>query len=135
MQNIWNYISNLGISGDESQLDRRTIILSNKLNFVMLVSMLLLLAITIPIMLLTNDPISYGTLRVVFLLGFNFLNLAVAGFGFTKLSKFLLIFVTSGYFPAWTYFLWVCRGGELYLLPLCADLCFYYSPASPSSEE
>jgi signal transduction histidine kinase len=98
MQNIWNYISNLGIRGDESQLDRRTIILSNKLNFVMLVSMLLLLAFTIPMMLLTNDPISYGTLRVVILLGFNLLNLAVAGFGFPQLSKFLLIFVPPAIF-------------------------------------
>jgi signal transduction histidine kinase len=98
MQNIWNYISNLGISGDESQLDRRTIILSNKLNFVMLVSMLLLLAMTIPMMLMTNDPISYGTLRVVILLGFTSLNLAVAGRGFPQLSKFLLVFVPPAIF-------------------------------------
>jgi signal transduction histidine kinase len=98
MQNIWIYISNLGITGDESQLDRRTIILSNKLNFVMLVSMILLLAITIPLMHFTNDPLSYGTLRVVFLLGFNLLNLAIAGFGFAKLSKFLLVFVPPAIF-------------------------------------
>lgn len=98
MQNIWSYISNLGIRGDESQLDRRTVILSNQLNFVMLGSMVLLLATTIPLMLFTNDPISYGTLRVVILLGFNFLNLAVAGFGFTLLSKFLLVFIPPAVF-------------------------------------
>ncbi len=91
MQNLWSYISNLGLSGNESLMDRRTIILSNKLNFVMLLTMVLLLVITIPLMLLTNDPLSYGTLRVAFLLGFNFLNLAIAGFGWTRLSKFLLI--------------------------------------------
>jgi signal transduction histidine kinase len=98
MQNIWNYISNLGISGDESQVDRRTIILSNQLNFVMLGSLILLLATTIPLMLLTHDPISYGTLRVLILLGFNFLNLAVAGFGFIRLSKLLLVFIPPAVF-------------------------------------
>jgi signal transduction histidine kinase len=98
MHNLWSYISNLGIRGNESQLDRRTIILSNQLNFVMLGSMILLLASTIPLMLLTHDPISYGTLRVVILLGFNFLNLGIAGFGFIKLSKFLLVFIPPAVF-------------------------------------
>lgn len=98
MQNIWNFISNLGIRGNESLTARRTIIISNKLNFVMLVSMVLLLAITVPLMLLTNDPLSYGTLRAVFLLGFNLINMAVAGIGFTRLSKFLLIFAPPAIF-------------------------------------
>jgi signal transduction histidine kinase len=98
MQNLWSYISNLGIRGNESQLDRRTIILSNQLNFVMLGSMILLLASTIPLMLLTNDPISYGTLRVVILLGFNLLNLGIAGSGFIRLSKLLLVFVPPAVF-------------------------------------
>jgi len=98
MRNPWSYISNLGIRGDESQMDRRTIILSNQLNFVMLGSMILLLATTIPLMLLTNDPISYGTLRVVILLGFNFLNLGIAGLGFTRLSKLLLVFIPPAVF-------------------------------------
>jgi signal transduction histidine kinase len=60
--------------------------------------MVLLLATTIPLMLLTNDPISYGTLRVVILLGFNFLNLIIAGQGFTLLSKFLLVFIPPAVF-------------------------------------
>jgi signal transduction histidine kinase len=98
MQNIWTNISNLGIRGDETQEDRRTIILSNQLNFVMLGSMVLLLAITIPLMLLTNDPFSYGTLRVVILLGFNIVNLAIAGKGYTLLSKLLLVFVPPAVF-------------------------------------
>jgi signal transduction histidine kinase len=93
MKNIWDYISNLGIRESDSELDRRTIILSNKLNFVMLVSMVLLLVTTVPFMLLTNDPLSYGTLRVAILLGFNILNLIIAGFGFTRLSKVLLVLI------------------------------------------
>jgi signal transduction histidine kinase len=98
MQNIWRYISNLGIREDDNQLTRRTIYLSNQLNFVMLVSMVLLLVATVPLMLYTNDPLSYGTLRVVILLGFNLLNLAIAGLGFTQISKFLLIYVPPAVF-------------------------------------
>jgi signal transduction histidine kinase len=60
--------------------------------------MILLLATTIPLMLLTNDPISYGTLRVVFLIGFNFLNLGIAGLGFIRLSKLLLVFIPPAVF-------------------------------------
>ena len=98
MQNVWIFISNLGISEDDSQSRRRTIMLSNQLNFVMLISMVMLLSITVPLMLVTNDPLSYGTLRVIFLLGFNILNLTLAGFGFTRLSKFLLIYVPPAIF-------------------------------------
>jgi len=98
MQNIWNYISNLGILGNENRSERRTIILSNKLNFVMAVSMILLLAITIPLMIVTRDPFSYGTLRVVILLGFTLINLTVAGFGYANLSRFLLIYIPPAVF-------------------------------------
>jgi signal transduction histidine kinase len=98
MKNIWNYISNLGIKGNEDPADRRTIILSNKLNFVMLGSMVLLLAVSIPLMLLTNDPISYGTLRVAILLGFTLFNLVISGAGFPVLSKYLLIYVPPAIF-------------------------------------
>jgi signal transduction histidine kinase len=98
MQNIWIFISNLGISADDNQSERRTIMLSNQLNFVMLNSMILLLAIIVPLMLATNLPFSYGTLRVLFLLGFNILNIPIAGFGFTRLSKFLLIYVPPAIF-------------------------------------
>ena len=93
MKNLWNYISNLGITEGDNDPARRTIMLSNKLNFVMLISMVLLLIAIVPLMLITHDPFSYGTLRVAILLGFNFLNLALAGFGWTMLSRLLLIFM------------------------------------------
>jgi signal transduction histidine kinase len=93
MQNIWNLISNLGIKGDENTVDRRAIMLSNQLNFVMLVTMILLLAITVPLMIVTNDPISYGTYRVEMLLLFNIMNMGIAWAGLPKLSKLLLIFL------------------------------------------
>jgi hypothetical protein len=60
--------------------------------------MILLLATNVPLMLFTKNPLSYGTLRVVILLGFNILNMVVAGAGFTKLSKFFLIYVPPALF-------------------------------------
>ncbi len=47
MQKIWNYISNLGTTGEDNQLNQRTIVITNQLNFVMFFSMFLLLLTTI----------------------------------------------------------------------------------------
>jgi signal transduction histidine kinase len=55
--------------------------------------MLLLLITTVITLLLTNDTISYGTLRVAVLLLVSFLNLIVARYGFTQLSRLSLIFL------------------------------------------
>jgi signal transduction histidine kinase len=93
MKNIWNYISSLGTTGDKNQLSQRTIVLSNQLNFVMLISMILLLIYTIATLKLTNDTLSTGTLRVAILLIVIFLNLVLARYGFTQLSKLSLIYL------------------------------------------
>jgi len=93
MKKIWNYISNLGLREDEDEMMRRSIMLSNKLNFVMVMVLVLLFASVISVMLLTHDPMSYGTLRVAILLSFALVNLAVAGFGLPKLSRILIIFI------------------------------------------
>ena len=93
MYKIWNYISNLGISKDNRDLSQRTIILTNQLNFVTLISISMLLLTTLITIWFINAKPSYGTLRVIALLVVSFLNLAVARFGFTKLSRLLLIFL------------------------------------------
>jgi signal transduction histidine kinase len=93
MQSIWNYISNLGTTGENRQLSQRTIVLSNQLNFAMFISMFLLLITTVVTLLLTNDTIYYGTLRVVILLIVNCLNLVLSRYGFTTLSKLSLIYL------------------------------------------
>jgi signal transduction histidine kinase len=95
MQNIWNYISNLGITGEDKQLSRKTIVLTNQLNFVLLITMLLLLIYTLIGQRLTHNILSYGTLRVAFTLILSFLNLAMARFGYTKISRLSLIFLPS----------------------------------------
>jgi signal transduction histidine kinase len=93
MQNLWNYISNLGTTGEDNQWRRRTIVISNQLNFVMFFSMFLLLLTTIVTLLITNDTIYYGTLRVVILLIVTFLNLVLSRFGYSHLSRLSLIFL------------------------------------------
>ncbi|MCJ7446958.1 MAG: HAMP domain-containing histidine kinase [Bacteroidales bacterium] len=93
IHNIWNYISSLGIAGQDRQSDQRTIVLSNQLNFVMFMSMLLLFIAVIAILLLTADTASYGTLRVLNLLIVCFLNLVIARLGFPQLSRLSLIFL------------------------------------------
>jgi signal transduction histidine kinase len=93
MHKIWNYISNLGIAGEKDPWRLRTLVISNQLNFVMFVSMILLLVTTIVTLLLTNDSIYIGTLRVVILLILTFLNLLLSWLGHSKLSRLSLIYL------------------------------------------
>jgi signal transduction histidine kinase len=93
MRKIWNYISNLGISEANRKIGERNIVLTNQLNFVMFVVMFILLLTTISTLLLSNDTISFGTLRVAVLLLLTFINLLLARFGFTDLSRLSLIFL------------------------------------------
>lgn len=93
MHKIWNYISNLGTAGEKDPWKLRTLVISNQLNFVMFVSMILLLVTTIVTLLLTNDSIYIGTLRVVILLILTFINLLLSWLGYSKLSRLSLIYL------------------------------------------
>jgi signal transduction histidine kinase len=95
MPNIWNYISNLGTTGEDKTLNRKNIVLTNQLNFVLLITMLLLLIYTLIGQQLTHNVLSYGTLRVVFTLLLSILNLFFARYGYTKLSRLSVIFLPS----------------------------------------
>ncbi len=93
MRKIWNYISNLGISAENRKLNERTIVLTNQLNFVMFACMLLVLTVTVVALTISHDNMSYGTLRVAVLIVVTFLNLVLARYGFTLLSRLSLIFL------------------------------------------
>jgi signal transduction histidine kinase len=95
MQNLWKNISNLGVNEADNQLSRKTIILTNQLNFVMFVSMLLLLVITIVTQGLTHMVLSVGTLRVALTLILSLINLLIARQGYTNLSRLSLIFLPT----------------------------------------
>jgi signal transduction histidine kinase len=93
MQKIWNYVSNLGITGTEDKLERRTIVITNQLNLVMFYTMVLLLVTVIVTNLLTDGIISYGTLRVANLLIVTIFNLILARYGFNLISRLSLIYL------------------------------------------
>lgn len=93
MQGIWNYISNLGTTDRSSIYRKRSIVLGNQLNFIMLVTMFLLLVVTISIQLLTNDSIYLGTLRIGVLAFVTFLNLVAARFRLIQISISSLVFM------------------------------------------
>jgi signal transduction histidine kinase len=144
MRKIWNYISNLGITSENRELGGRTIVLTNQLNFVMFFAMLLTLITTIVTLLLTNDTVSIGTLRVSILLSVNFLNLVMARYGFTKLSRISLILmppivfllgptIVAGYVEeeSYTYYpyLLICTSiiPQLVLHPKSEKFLFWFS--------
>jgi signal transduction histidine kinase len=93
MQTLWNYISNLGTGFEDNQLNRRIIVISNQLNYVMFLSMLLLLLTTVVTLILTDDFMSFGTLRVAILLIVSFVNLVLSRYGYVQISRFSLIFL------------------------------------------
>jgi signal transduction histidine kinase len=93
MQNIWKYISNLGIKGKPVDLSQKSIVMTNQLNFVILIIMGLLFLTTFITLQLMHKPMLYGTLRIPVLLIVSFLNLVAARFGFTQLSKLSIIFL------------------------------------------
>lgn len=94
MQNIWNYISNLGVKGEYRQLEERSLILSNQLNFVMFIAMFLLLLTTIITQLITHNVLYFGTLRVALTMVLTGLNLILARYHYIQLSKLSLIYLS-----------------------------------------
>jgi signal transduction histidine kinase len=93
MEKLWRYISNLGTTSEDNQLKRRIIVISNQLNFVMFFTMVLLLLTTIVTLILTNDSISLGTLRVAILMIVSCINLVLSRYGYSSLSRLSLIFL------------------------------------------
>ncbi len=95
MQNIWKYISNLGIKEKTGELSQKSIVMTNQLNFVILIIMGLLFLTTFITLQFMHEDMSYGTLRIPVLLIVSFLNLVAARFGLTQLSRLSLIFLPT----------------------------------------
>jgi signal transduction histidine kinase len=93
MNRIWNSISNLGIGPQDSHPGKRTIILTNRLNFLMLLSMVFLLFVLLVLRFSENYELYYGTLRVLYLLIFNILIIILARAGLTTLTWLSVIFL------------------------------------------
>ncbi len=123
MQNIWKYISNLGIKEKPGELRQKSIVMTNQLNFVILIIMGLLFLTTFITLQFMHEDMSYGTLRIPVLLMVSFLNLVAARFGLTQLSRLISYFSSTRRLPAWPYFDRLCGRGKLYLLSLFCDSC------------
>ncbi len=93
MKKFWRYISYLGIEGDRSMLSQRALILNNQFNFAMLAIMLAILIFLSIMRSIEGTTIGMGSLRLLFVLLLNFINLILAYFRKNQLSKFLLIFL------------------------------------------
>jgi signal transduction histidine kinase len=93
MQRIWKYISYLGTVDKHKHLSDRTIVMTNQLNFVLLFTAFILLIFTSISLRHMHEDMSYGTLRIAVLFIVSFLNLVLARFGFTKLSRLSVIFL------------------------------------------
>ena len=133
MHKIWNYVSNLGSTDKSSLLGRREIILSNQLNFVMLIFMFLLLVTTIVTQDLTHMVLSVGTLRVAATLLLSFLNLVFARYGYTKLSRLSLIFLPSLVFLLGPTLTGYVEEEGYHILSLCCDWNLYNPPIAVTS--
>src|SRR5665647_1189410 len=95
MPNIWKYISNLGIKEKSGELSQKSIVMTNQLNFVILIIMSLLFLTTFITLQFMHEDMSYGTLRIPVLLMVSFLNLVAARFGLNQLSRLSLIFLPT----------------------------------------
>ena len=95
MQNIWISISNLGTARGSNQLSKRTIVLCNQLNFVMLITSFLLFVTTLNTDLLNKVSIGLGTLRLALLFVINVLLVICARLGFNQLNMFALIYLPT----------------------------------------
>ncbi|MGD2035580.1 MAG: ATP-binding protein [Bacteroidales bacterium] len=92
MKKLWNRVSYLGIGDAGTGLEQRTIILSNQLNFIMLITMFCILLLLTFMNSLEQSKPGIGSLRVLLLIIFNFMNLIAAYFKYPRFGKILLIF-------------------------------------------
>jgi signal transduction histidine kinase len=144
MRKIWDFISNLGTDKENPHLNKRTIVLSNQLNFIMFAATLLLLITTLIVGFITNsgEP-NYSTLRIAATVVLCLINLVIASLGYTTLSRLSLIYFPSviflvaptllGYIEeeSYTYYPYVAIGisiiPQLVLHPVREKFHFWFS--------
>ncbi len=94
MRTLWHKISYLGIKEKNTSLEQRTLILSNQLNAVMLITMFCLLIFLSVMNQIEGTSSGIGALRVLLLLIVNLINLSFSYLNRPKFSRLVLIFVS-----------------------------------------
>jgi len=94
MKKLWNKISFLGIDKDQNMLISREIILTNRINFLLLLTFLLDLIFEVSMIFIIHDHLDFGTFRFSLICLISFFNLLLASFKFHKISRISLIVTT-----------------------------------------
>jgi signal transduction histidine kinase len=94
VKKIWEYISFLGIKDRNLTLENRTLILTNRINFSMLVAIILLISINIyRSFILDLGPSRMGNVFLIIQVGVNFLSLFLCYYGYFRIVKLALTFL------------------------------------------
>jgi two-component system NtrC family sensor kinase len=92
MRKIWRQISNLGINKEISVgLQHRSLILSNQVNFLIVVIMFFIVLFLGILRLVEGSTMTIGSVRLLMVLLVSLLNLILAYYGKPKLARFLLL--------------------------------------------
>ncbi len=95
MNKTWNYISYLGLTIKFNSLDDRSKVISNQINFAMLLFMFILFIFNTIERELENGVMTIGSIRVIIVLFFNALNIFLASKKLHEIQKIILIFIPT----------------------------------------
>jgi signal transduction histidine kinase len=95
MRKLWFRISNLGLEGETRLLHRKALILTNQLNFSMLIIMLFFVVYISIIRSINDTTMGMGSFRLLLVLIVNVVNLILSYFKKTHISKIVLLFLPA----------------------------------------
>ena len=95
MKRFWNYISFSGLKDKTKTLENRTIILTNQLNLVLFIAMLLLFGLTSVMRIIQGGPYGFGSLRLLIIMLLNIVVFIISYNRLHKLSKICLIYLPA----------------------------------------
>lgn len=91
IKHIWNFISFLGLNDKKKNLNSRSIILCNQINFMLLLICIITFIILKVNSYYTGKDLDIGSYRILILVVLTVINLILAYFKKTKLAKIILI--------------------------------------------
>ena len=85
----WKHISYLGVDSEPAEDIDKGLILSNKINVIIFLIMLIVLAVSIIENYINNKSIGFNTYKIIVIAAFNLFNIFLASRKFVQLSKIL----------------------------------------------
>jgi signal transduction histidine kinase len=95
MKRFWIYISYTGLSDQTKTLENRTIILTNQLNLIIFIAMILLFGLTTVMAIKENAPYGFGSLRLLIIMLLCVIIFISSKNKLHMISKTFLIFIPS----------------------------------------